>query len=58
MREGYRVGRDRTGLSGRCRPPAETGGAWQRDRVTGRSLGNKDKIALRGQLQWHPPGRA
>jgi hypothetical protein len=32
----------------------EQGGAWQRNRDTGQSLGKKNKIAGRGQLQWNP----
>jgi iron complex outermembrane receptor protein len=42
------------GLAGRLSVATEQGGAWQRDRVTGKSLGDKDKIAVRGQLQWDP----
>ena len=44
------------GLSGRLALATEQGGAWQRNRVTGQSLGDKDKIAVRGQLQWDPAG--
>jgi iron complex outermembrane receptor protein len=32
----------------------EQGGAWQRDRTNGLSLGDQDKVAVRGQLQWDP----
>jgi len=44
------------GLLGRFAVATEQGGAWQRNRVTGQSLGDKDKIAVRGQLQWDPAG--
>jgi len=30
------------------------GGEWQRNRDTGQRLGNRDKIAGRGQLEWKP----
>jgi outer membrane receptor protein involved in Fe transport len=52
--EGYVSGTLADGLTGRLSAAGETGGAWQRDRDTGRMLGNKDKFALRGQLLWHP----
>ncbi|HEX3603343.1 MAG TPA: TonB-dependent receptor [Steroidobacteraceae bacterium] len=52
--EGFVSGRLAEGLLGRLSVAAEQGGAWQRNRVTGQSLGDKDKIALRGQLQWDP----
>ncbi len=42
------------GLLGRLSVATEQGGAWQHDRVTGESLGDKDKIALRAQLEWDP----
>ena len=42
------------GLLGRLSVATEQGGAWQRNRVTGESLGDKDKVAVRGQLQWDP----
>jgi iron complex outermembrane receptor protein len=41
-------------LSGRLAVATEQGGAWQRDRTSGLSLGNQDKVAVRGQLQWDP----
>jgi outer membrane receptor protein involved in Fe transport len=44
------------GLTGRVAVATEQGGAWQRNRVTGQSLGDKDKVAVRGQLQWDPAG--
>ena len=42
------------GLLGRLAVATEQGGAWQRNRVSGESLGDKDKVAVRGQLQWDP----
>jgi iron complex outermembrane recepter protein len=39
-------------LSGRLAVAAEQGGAWQRNRVTGQELGDKDKLAARAQLLW------
>ena len=41
-------------LTGRLSVATEQGGAWQRDRTTGDSLGDKDKVAVRAQLQWTP----
>lgn len=41
-------------LLGRLSVATEQGGAWQRDRTTGLSLGDKDKVAVRGQLEWSP----
>jgi outer membrane receptor protein involved in Fe transport len=52
--EGFVSGRLAEGLLGRLSVATEQGGAWQRNRVTGQSLGDKDKIAVRGQLQWDP----
>jgi outer membrane receptor protein involved in Fe transport len=52
--EGYVSGGITDALSGRLSLATEQGGAWQRNRVTGQSLGDKDKIALRGQLEWDP----
>jgi len=40
-------------LLGRLAVATEQGGAWQRT-GDGRALGDKDKIALRGQLEWDP----
>jgi outer membrane receptor protein involved in Fe transport len=54
--EGFVSGGIAEGLLGRLAVATEQGGAWQRDRVTGQSLGDKDKIAVRGQLQWDPAG--
>ncbi len=52
--EGFVSGSIAEGLQGRLAVATEQGGAWQRNRVTGQSLGDKDKIAVRGQLQWDP----
>jgi outer membrane receptor protein involved in Fe transport len=52
--EGYVSGSIADGLIGRLSVATEQGGAWQRNRETGQSLGDKDKIALRGQLEWDP----
>jgi len=41
-------------LTGRLSAATEQGGAWQRDRISGASLGNKDKEAVRLQLQFDP----
>jgi iron complex outermembrane receptor protein len=54
--EGFVSGGIAEGLEGRLAVATEQGGAWQRNRVTGQSLGDKDKIAVRGQLQWDPAG--
>ncbi|HEY2676263.1 MAG TPA: TonB-dependent receptor [Steroidobacteraceae bacterium] len=52
--EGFVSGRITDELLGRLSVATEQGGAWQRNRVTGQSLGDKAKIAMRGQLQWNP----
>ena len=52
--EGFVSGPIADGLLGRLAVATEQGGAWQRNRVTGQSLGDKDKVAVRGQLQWNP----
>jgi outer membrane receptor protein involved in Fe transport len=52
--EGYVSGSITEGLLGRLSVATEQGGAWQRNRDTGQSLGKKNKIAGRGQLQWDP----
>ena len=41
-------------LTARLSGATEQGGAWQRDRISGASLGNKDKEAVRLQLQFDP----
>lgn len=52
--EGYVSGALADGLTGRLSVATEQGGAWQRNRDTGQHLGNQDKIAGRGQLEWKP----
>ena len=52
--EGFVSGSIADGLMGRLAVATEQGGAWQRNRVTGQALGDKDKVAVRGQLQWDP----
>jgi iron complex outermembrane recepter protein len=52
--EGYVSGTITEGLLGRLSIATEQGGAWQRNRDTGQSLGNKNSVALRGQLEWNP----
>jgi outer membrane receptor protein involved in Fe transport len=52
--EGYVSGALTEGLLGRLSVATEQGGAWQRNRDTGQSLGKKNKIAGRGQLEWDP----
>jgi outer membrane receptor protein involved in Fe transport len=52
--EGFVSGAIADGLTARLSVATEQGGAWQRNRVTGQELGDKDKIAVRGQLQWDP----
>jgi iron complex outermembrane receptor protein len=52
--EGYVSGSIAAGLLGRLSVATEQGGAWQRNRDTGQSLGKKNKIAGRGQLEWDP----
>jgi len=41
-------------LLGRLSVATEQGGAWQHDRVSGASLGGKDKVAARAQLEFEP----
>jgi iron complex outermembrane recepter protein len=52
--DGFVSGTIAPDLLGRLSVATEQGGAWQRNRVTGQSLGDKDKVAVRGQLQWDP----
>jgi iron complex outermembrane recepter protein len=42
------------GLEGRLSVATEQGGGWQYNRLNGDSLGDKDKVALRGQLEFDP----
>ena len=51
--EGYVSGPLGTGVKGRLSFATEQGGAWQENRVTGEKLGDADKVAARGQLEWH-----
>lgn len=55
--EGFVSGRLAPRLLGRLSAATQQGGAWQSDRVTGRSLGARDHTALRGQLDWRPQDR-
>lgn len=41
-------------LKGRLSAVTEQGGAWQRNRATGEKLGDADRSAVRGQLDWSP----
>ncbi|MGO9994242.1 MAG: TonB-dependent receptor [Steroidobacteraceae bacterium] len=52
--EGYVSGTIAAGLQGRLSVATLQGGDWQRNRETGQGLGKKDKIAVRGQLEWNP----
>jgi outer membrane receptor protein involved in Fe transport len=52
--QGFVSGTIAEGLIGRLSLATLQGGAWQHDRLTGQKLGGKDKIALRGQLEWNP----
>ena len=51
---GFVSGSIAEGLTGRLSVATEQGGAWQRDRLSGQPLGDRDKVAVRGQLQWDP----
>jgi len=50
--EGFVSGPLTDTLRGRLSFITEQGGAWQENRVTGQSLGDKDSTSLRGQLDW------
>ncbi|CAN7374839.1 TonB-dependent receptor [Phenylobacterium sp. LjRoot225] len=52
--EGYISGPLSATLKGRLSAVTEQGGAWQKNRVTGEKLGDADRIAARGQLEWTP----
>lgn len=41
-------------LRGRLALASQQSGAWQRNRDNGSRLGDKDTVALRGQLEWSP----
>jgi iron complex outermembrane receptor protein len=50
--EGYISGPLGDDVKGRLSFATEQGGAWQENRVTGEKLGDADKLAVRGQLEW------
>ncbi|HEY3851658.1 MAG TPA: TonB-dependent receptor [Steroidobacteraceae bacterium] len=52
--EGFASGSIAEGLLGRLSVATEQGGGWQYNRLTGDPLGDKNKIALRAQLEWDP----
>jgi len=52
--EGFVSGPLSQTLKGRLSAVTEQGGAWQRNRVTGEKLGDADRSAVRGQLDWSP----
>jgi iron complex outermembrane recepter protein len=52
--EGFVSGTIAGGLEGRLSFATEQGGAWQHNRLNGDSLGDQDKVALRGQLELEP----
>lgn len=52
--QGFVSGPIADGLEGRLSFATEQGGAWQRNRDTGQDLGNQDRLAGRGQLEWRP----
>ena len=52
--EGFISGPLSPTLKGRLSAVTEQGGAWQRNRTTGEKLGDADRTAVRGQLQWTP----
>jgi iron complex outermembrane receptor protein len=52
--EGFVSGPISDTLKGRLSAVTEQGGAWQRNRVTGEKLGDADRSAVRGQLDWTP----
>jgi iron complex outermembrane recepter protein len=52
--QGFVSGSIADGLTGRLSVATEQGGAWQWNRLNGDSLGAKDRVALRGQLEFDP----
>ena len=52
--EGFLSGTIAPTLLGRISFSTEQGGAWQRDRLTGDSLGDADRLGVRAQLEWDP----
>jgi iron complex outermembrane recepter protein len=51
--EGYVSGPISDDLLFRLAATTDQGGAWQKNRETGQSLGDKDTSAVRGELQWN-----
>ncbi|MFC5373573.1 TonB-dependent receptor [Brevundimonas faecalis] len=52
--EGYVSGPLASGLRGRLAVSTEQGGAWQRNRTTGETLGDADRTGARALLAWDP----
>ncbi|HXQ21526.1 MAG TPA: TonB-dependent receptor [Candidatus Acidoferrales bacterium] len=52
--EGFVSGTLAENLLGRLSLGTEQGGSWQWNRATGDTLGNKDKVSGRAQLEWNP----
>ncbi|MNK09589.1 Pesticin receptor precursor [compost metagenome] len=52
--EGHISGPLASGLRGRLAVSTEQGGAWQRNRETGESLGDADRTGARALLAWDP----
>ncbi|MGD0503230.1 MAG: TonB-dependent receptor [Steroidobacteraceae bacterium] len=52
--EGFVSGTLIDGLIGRLSVATEQGGAWQRNRINGDSLGDLNKVGVRAQLEWDP----
>jgi iron complex outermembrane recepter protein len=52
--EGFVSGSILDGLTGRLSYGTEQGGGWQYNRLNGDRLGDEDKLALRGQLEFDP----
>nr|WP_316641934.1 TonB-dependent receptor [uncultured Roseateles sp.] len=50
--QGFVSGALSSELRGRLSVATAQGGAWQFNRLTGDKLGDKDQLALRGQLEW------
>jgi outer membrane receptor protein involved in Fe transport len=56
--EGFVSGPISDTLKGRLSAVTEQGGAWQKNRVTGQKLGDADRSAVRGQLDWTASDKA
>lgn len=52
--EAYVTGPIADALKFRLAATTEQGGAWQKNRSTGASLGDKDRSAVRGEIEWAP----